>query len=206
MDVTYLRYQDDILILCKTKRQMIRCKQRMMNVLKERRLSLSHKKTRIGHIDHGFHFLGIHYPETQTPDYTDMTQANEKSVIKFDAEHYLASLGGGKTNIATDYQKLEANRIVPHPRTLRKAREQVKQLVIDGTSSQRIRSYLHRWVLWWVRSSESWDYIELVEMFLNTCWELRPAAYAAGLLNQAIQKLHTPHALAPRALGYHAIA
>ena len=31
------------------------------------------------------------------------------------------------------------------------------------------------------------DPIELVEMFLNTCWEFSPAAYAAGLLNQAIQ-------------------
>ena len=44
MDVTYLRYQDDVLVLCKTKRQLDRCKQRMMNVLHDRRLSLSRKK------------------------------------------------------------------------------------------------------------------------------------------------------------------
>ena len=41
MDVTYLRYQDDILILCKTKRQLNRARRRMMEVLHERHLSLS---------------------------------------------------------------------------------------------------------------------------------------------------------------------
>jgi RNA-directed DNA polymerase len=50
MDVTYLR-QDDILILCQTKRQLERCKHRLMDVLQERRLRLSRKKTRIGSID-----------------------------------------------------------------------------------------------------------------------------------------------------------
>lgn len=33
MDVTYLRYQDDILILCRSRRQLERCKQRMNSVL-----------------------------------------------------------------------------------------------------------------------------------------------------------------------------
>ena len=56
-DVVYLRYQDDILILCKTKRQMNRCRRRMMEVLHERRLSLSRKKSRMGCISSGFHFL-----------------------------------------------------------------------------------------------------------------------------------------------------
>ena len=33
------------------------CKQRLMGVLQERRLRLSRKKTRMGSIDKGFHFL-----------------------------------------------------------------------------------------------------------------------------------------------------
>ena len=99
MDVTYLRYQDDILILCKTQRQLNRCKQRMMAVLKERHLSLSRKKTRIGRIDRGFHFLGIQYPGTQTLDNTNVTSAHEKSVINVNHEYYLPllSTGGGKS-------------------------------------------------------------------------------------------------------------
>lgn len=60
MDVTYLRYQDDIIILCQTKRQLERCKRRLVTTLKERHLQLSRKKTRIGSIAGGFHFLGIH--------------------------------------------------------------------------------------------------------------------------------------------------
>ena len=95
MDVTYFRYQDDILIFCQTQRQLNRCKQRMMNVLRERRLSLSRKKTRIGCIEKGFHFLGIHYPGTQTPNNTNVTQANDGAVIQVNTAHYLTSLYGG---------------------------------------------------------------------------------------------------------------
>ena len=95
MDVTYIRYQDDILILCQTKRQLERCKQRLMNVLEERRLRLSRKKTRIGSIDKGFHFLGINYLETQPLDGTNVTQALYDSVIQFKSDHCLISMGGG---------------------------------------------------------------------------------------------------------------
>jgi len=69
---------------------------------------------------------------------------------------------------------------------LRKAREQVKQMVIDGVSPRRISSYLYRWSTWWVRTSEHWDYQELLGWFINACWEPNPAAdFAAGLLHQA---------------------
>lgn len=95
MGVTYFRYQDDILILCQTNRQLTRCKRRMMEVLHGRRLSLSRKKTRIGSIEKGFHFLGIHYPGTQTLDNTNVTQANDGTVIQVNSAHYLTSLGGG---------------------------------------------------------------------------------------------------------------
>ena len=76
-DVTYLRYQDDILILCKTKRQLNRCKRRMMDVLHERCLKLSHRKTRMGKIECGFHFLGVSYPPTQTEDNTNITEPHK---------------------------------------------------------------------------------------------------------------------------------
>ena len=48
MEVTYTRYQDDILVLCKTKRQLNRCWRTMLDVLHERQLTLSRKKTRMG--------------------------------------------------------------------------------------------------------------------------------------------------------------
>ena len=196
MDVTYLRYQDDILIMCKTNRQLNRCKQRMMKVLSERQLSLSSKKTRIGRIETGFHFLGINYPGTQTTDNTNVTQANDRSVIQLNTAHYLTSLGGGETNVATDHQEPALDRIVPHPRTLRKARENVKAMVKSEVSPRRIRSYLHRWSTWWVGTAQSWQYHELLEWFLHVCWDLTPARYAIGLLHQFTTKAE-PHDQAP---------
>ena len=64
--------------------------------LSDRRLSLSRKKTRIGRIDVGFHFLGIHYPGTQTQDNTNVTQANDGNVLPIKFAHYLTSLGGDR--------------------------------------------------------------------------------------------------------------
>jgi RNA-directed DNA polymerase len=93
MDVIYLRYQDDILILCQTKRQLNRCKQRLMDVLQERRLRLSRKKTRIGSIDKGFHFLGINYLETQPLDGTNVTQSSIEQPIKNQTEYSLPIMG-----------------------------------------------------------------------------------------------------------------
>ena len=40
--------------------------------------------------------LGINYPGTQTTDNTNVTQANDRSVIQLNAAHNLTSLGGGR--------------------------------------------------------------------------------------------------------------
>ncbi len=136
MEVTYLRYQDDIVILCKTKRQMNRCRRRMMQILHERQLRLSRKKSRMGTIDKGFHFLGIDYPPTQPADNTNRAQAKNA----FAARSCVAQLSptmGGET--ISSHSLPEPIRIVPHPRTMRKAREQIKQMVHDGFSIQSIR-------------------------------------------------------------------
>lgn len=77
MDVTYLRFQDDVLILCKIKRSMNRCRRRMMAILQERHLSLSRKKSRMGSITDGFHYLGIQYSPTQTENITKVTPKND---------------------------------------------------------------------------------------------------------------------------------
>jgi hypothetical protein len=76
MDVDYLRYQDDIILLCQTKRQLNRCRRRMMEVLHERGLNLSRKKSRMGSINQAFHFLGIHYLPTQPEDNIHKTLVN----------------------------------------------------------------------------------------------------------------------------------
>lgn len=94
MDVTYLRYQDDILILCKTKRQMNRARRKMMEVLQERRLALSRKKSCMGSIENGFHFLGIQYQPTRTEDNTSGKHANDNVIATTQPVHTLSEWGG----------------------------------------------------------------------------------------------------------------
>ena len=181
MDVTYLRYQDDILILCKTKRQLQRCKHRLIDILQAKRLRLSRKKTRIGSIDQGFHFLGIHYLGTQPLDKTNVTQEHSGPVQRLKSANSLLIVSGWETSTTVTGQDMPLQQpcIVPHARTLRHAREQIKQIVIDGVSHQRIRSYLSRWCAWWVRTVTCWTKDELLDWFLDVCWDGRVASIAA---------------------------
>ena len=96
MDIVYIRYQDDLIALCKSKRQLNRCRRKMMEILHERHLKLSRKKSRIGSISKGFHFLGIDYPGTQPQDYTKVTRAVNDNTIHTDKnENILITSGGG---------------------------------------------------------------------------------------------------------------
>jgi RNA-directed DNA polymerase len=93
---SFLRYQDDIVILCKTKRQMNRCRRRMMQILHERQLRLSRKKSRMGTIDKGFHFLGIDYPPTQPADNTNRAQAKNAFAARSCVAQLSPTMGGGR--------------------------------------------------------------------------------------------------------------
>lgn len=63
----------------------------MMNILHERHLTLSRKKTRIGSIEKPFHFLGIDYPGTQPLE--DITVEAEDL---HEYVHKETPLGGGQ--------------------------------------------------------------------------------------------------------------
>lgn len=191
--MTYLRYQDDIIVLCKTKRQLNRCRRRMMEILHEKGLSLSRKKSRMGCINQGFHFLGIYYSPTRTENNIKATHANDDSICSNMADLFLIDRGGKSID---EHQKHEPL-IVPHARTIRKAREQVKMMVEDGMSAQKITRYLHRFVLWWVRTSIVWTYDDVLNIFIRSCWDSRVAALAYGLQRNIIEH-KTPSLLAPR--------
>lgn len=179
MQVNYLRYQDDIIILCKTHRQLNRCRRRMMEILHERGLSLSRKKSRMGCVSRGFHFLSVYYPPTQTEDNIKATHANDASISENKHAHYLSEWGGKMT---IEHQRHEPISIVPHPRTIRKAREHVKVMVKDGVSLKKIHRYLHRFVIWWVVTSNIWTYEELLGLFIQTCWDPQLARIGYGLM------------------------
>jgi retron-type reverse transcriptase len=92
MNIFYFRFQDDVLVLCKTKRQFNRCRKRVMEILHERQLILSRKKSRMGLVKDGFHFLGVSYSSLTQPE------KNTKVIYANDAQ-YLDHMGGGRNNI-----------------------------------------------------------------------------------------------------------
>jgi hypothetical protein len=144
----------------------------MMAVLKERGLKLSRKKSCKGTIDTGFHFLGIDWLGTRPPAYTKV--ANSKLVSNLTLED--------NTQLTENQNNLL--RIVPHVRTLRKAREQVKAMVSDGFSASSIRTYLSLWAAWWARTSDDWNKQNMIQWFIEVCWDREVEAIAADLLDR----------------------
>jgi hypothetical protein len=189
--VAYLRYQDDFIIFCKTRRQLQRAKQRMMAVLKERQLTLSRKKSRIGALEEGFHFLGFDYQPTRRADTITVTRASDAAIALATAAQEAVAEFVQATGAPTEDHVLGPVRIVPHSRTLRKGRVQVRQRVLEGCSTRQIRRYLHRFLLWWVNTSGSWQYYELGAWFVTACGDINTAAYAATLLAEHFNPLHT---------------
>jgi len=100
MDVTYVRYQDDLIVFCKTKRQLNRCRRKMMDILHERQLKLSRKKSRIGLVSKGFHFLGIDYPGTQPRGHTKAAADSISTLPKRNG--YILDTGGGVEHLAKE--------------------------------------------------------------------------------------------------------
>ena len=66
-----------------------------------------------------------------------------------------------------------AFRCDPHPRTLRKAREQIKVLVNDEASPSRIRTYWLCFLRWWTNTCPSWSVESFVSEFFERCWDPR---------------------------------
>jgi hypothetical protein len=96
---------------------------------------------------------------------------------------YLTKLGWGNNNSTKPNQEYpEQIPIVPHARTIRNAREQVRFMVIDGFSTPQIRSYLSAWSRWWVRTSQCFSHQTLLTQFIHSCYDTRIASIAAGLL------------------------
>ncbi|MDI1351911.1 MAG: reverse transcriptase/maturase family protein [bacterium] len=182
-DVHYYRYQDDILILCPTKRSLERSKQRLMAVLKTKQLSLSRKKTKIGSLDSGFHFLGFNYLGTQTPNNT----TRPKAVVEASLRALFNPEKPGENNAPGTTQQPCALTMVPHPRTLRKARQNLISMVNDGVSLLNIKKYLRCWAQWWgVQAGGMWAHHELYCAFLTVWRDKTVAALAYGFIPSGI--------------------
>jgi RNA-directed DNA polymerase len=75
-EIYYVRYMDDWVILCETKRQYVRAKKKMRRILNALKLKLSPHKTKMGALTKGFHFLGVDFAlsqNAQSRTHVDMT-------------------------------------------------------------------------------------------------------------------------------------
>jgi hypothetical protein len=59
--IYYVRYMDDVIILIKNKRQYTKARKVLFSTLRKLKLQVSPKKTWMGKLTRGFHFLGIDY-------------------------------------------------------------------------------------------------------------------------------------------------
>ena len=84
--------------------------------------------------------------------------------------------------------------MVPHARTLRKARTQIQLMVADQFSTAKIKNYLRRWTQWWAKTVESWSYHELLQRFLDVCWDATAAIYAVALFQRTREDCSSSHA------------
>ena len=77
------------------------------------------------------------------------------------------------------------------PLFVRKARENIRWMVADEVSLQKIKHYFVRWARWWVRTATVWDFQTLVEQFISTCWHEALAAIATDVLATYLTGLDT---------------
>ena len=86
-------------------------------------------------------------------------------------------------NPATSKVKPAFYEIKLHARSFRKAREQIKLMVSTGLSSLRTKSYLRKWVHWWVKTaSTTWNFETIIHQFIATCWDKCLRLFAMTLL------------------------
>lgn len=168
--VDYFRYQDDILILCPTYRSLKRCRARLMQLVNQKRLRLSAKKTKIGRIEQGFHYLGIDYLGTQPlNNTTDLGLEEESTPMRLRKIFHRDTLNQQALAATPHHPALLET--VPHGRTLRRAREQLKAIVHDGASHQKIRTYLSLWASWWHCAETTWTKETILEAWASLCWD-----------------------------------
>jgi hypothetical protein len=88
-DLYYCRYNDDIIILCKTKRQYTQAKRRLNTIIMALKLKVAPKKTRTGSIEKGFHFLGIQFAVART---TASSSRKDRSLTSVDVSLHPRSI------------------------------------------------------------------------------------------------------------------
>ena len=136
-NIFYLRYMDDIIVLVKTKRQYTKARKHIFRILRELKLRVSPRKTSMGLLEKGFHYLGVNYQVARTTC-------------------------GNRNHVKPDCEKIQVT-VDIHTRTSRRALDKVKTLRTYAVNPAAIQRYLTRWATWWHHTSK----LETVDLITN---------------------------------------
>ncbi|PIZ05218.1 MAG: hypothetical protein COY58_00245 [Gammaproteobacteria bacterium CG_4_10_14_0_8_um_filter_38_16] len=64
-------------------------------------------------------------------------------------------------------------------------------MVADGASLYQIKNYLSRWLFWWLKTARIWNYDELANRYIDSCWDPIAQNMAMGFFQQEATILHT---------------
>ena len=57
-------------------------------------------------------------------------------------------------------------------------------MVADDVSLPQIKAYLNQWLHWWQNTSGIWNYQELSNAYIQSCWDPVMATIAAAAFQQ----------------------
>ena len=184
-----VRYMDDGVLLVKTKRQFIRAKRRLINILRALGLKLSPRKTKMGALKTGFHWCGVEVARSRNRenDASDTLQA-----------------GVPRVNNVTKQAKNQVDWTAQlHRRSCRRALDRVmsmKETVGDAVHPAHIQRYLNHWATWW-RDMAGESRHTLLTRWVDYAAEHQPqvAWLGAGLLPWAMPRADRPVGRSPLA-------
>ena len=149
--IFYCRYNDDIILLCRSKRQCAKAKRALKNILNQLKLRLAPTKTKIGLIDKGFHFLGMNFEVAQTPQKVHTTQ-NLEDTLTTQKER----------PVQPAYQDV---RVSLHPQSYHRSIDQWKIRREGVGNPTEAQIYLKRWARWWAHAHHHIQYSDLLDQW-----------------------------------------
>ncbi len=129
--IFYLRYLDDIILLCESKNQYLKARRKMSQILQKLKLTLSRKKSKTGPLVRGFHFLGLSFQFNKHPEPSQ--NAQEASPQNQASKNHVS--------------------VQLHPRCSTRVHARLKCLEADRTPVHKVRTSLALWTAWWHRAS-----------------------------------------------------
>jgi hypothetical protein len=131
----YVRYNDDFLILVRSKQQFLKVKRQLKQTLQGLKLTYSRRKTKMGALTKGFHFLGIEFNQVNQAA-SALSEQQDAPTVKGVAARTQSSV------------KSQVN-VILHERCCARSLEKVIVMEEGFVPAKKVLQYLFRWSAWW---------------------------------------------------------